>query len=153
MGGLPRLLLTIFNCTGVAGHQSSASPNATWRPTASSARTISSVNTMPTQFLAWNAETQPCPTHCARYPISPLAVGRGCIIQLPQSSKALRRTRTPRSSRPSSRSTGRAPTKSSHLPPVPPLTPKMAPPSALSSYILDRCSNMPGADARRGVSL
>ena len=35
---------------------------------------------MPSQFLAWNAGTQPSPTHCARFPNSPLVAGRGCTI-------------------------------------------------------------------------
>ena len=90
---------------------------------------------MPSRFLAWNAATQPSPTHCARFPISPLAAGCGCTIRLPPSANARRRRRTPRSSRPSSRSTGRAPTDSSQLAPVTPMTPRTGPLSALSSYI------------------
>ena len=92
------------------------------------------VDTMPSQFLAQNAATQPPPAHCARFPNSPLAAGCGRAIPLPLSTKARRRTRTPRSSRPSSRSTGRAPTKSSRLAPVPPMTARTAPLWALSSY-------------------
>ena len=91
------------------------SPTATWRPTASSARTISSVNTMPSQLLAWNAATQPSPTHCVQFPKSTLVAGCERSIRLPPSVKAPTQTRTPRSSRPSSRLTGRAPTKSSQL--------------------------------------
>ena len=87
------------------------------------------------QFFTWNAETLPSLTHCARFPNSPLAAGRGCTIRLPPSPKARRQTRTPRTSRPSSRPTGRPPTKSSHLAPVPPLTPRTTPLSALSPSI------------------
>ena len=50
MGRLPRLPLAIIERTGVAGHQSLARDHlatATWRRTATSSRTISSVNTMP----------------------------------------------------------------------------------------------------------
>ena len=50
MGKLPRLPLTIFERIGVAGRQSLARGHlatATGRPTAHSARTISSVNTVP----------------------------------------------------------------------------------------------------------
>ena len=90
---------------------------------------------MPSQVLAWNAETQLSPTHCARFPNSLLAAGCGCKIRLPPSAEARRRTLTRNFSRPSSRSTGRAPAKSSQLAPVTPLTPRTAPLSALSSYI------------------
>ena len=90
---------------------------------------------MPSQFLSWNAATQPSPTHCARFPNSPLEAGCGCTIRLPPPAKAQRRTRTPRSSRPNSRSTGRAPTKSSQLALVPPLTPRTVPLWARSSNI------------------
>ena len=76
IGRLPGLPLTLFKRTRVTGHQSFArhhitSPTATRRPTTSNARTISSVNTIPSQFLAWNAATQPSPAHCARFPNSP----------------------------------------------------------------------------------
>ena len=87
---------------------------------------------MPSQFLACNAATQPSPTHCARFSNSPLADGCGCTIRLPSSAKARRPARTPMSSRPSTRLTGRSPTKSSQLAPVTPLTPRTAPPWALS---------------------
>ena len=104
------------------------SPTATWRPTASSPRTISSVNTMPSQFLAWNDATQPSPTHCARTSNSPLVAGCGCTTRLSPSAWARRRTRTPRSSRPSARSTGRTSTKSSELAPASPLILRTASP-------------------------
>ena len=90
---------------------------------------------MPSQLLAWNVATQPSPTLCARFPNSPLAAGCGHTTRLPPSAKAHKRTRAARSSRPSSHSTGRAPTKSSQLAPVHPLTPRTAPVLALSSYI------------------
>ena len=134
LGRLPRLPFTIFE--GNAGHKSLVTPpTATWRPTAISARRISSANTMPSQCLPWNTETRPSPTHCARFPNSPLAAGRGCTIRLPPFSRARKRTRTPRSPRSSSRSIERAPTQSSQLAPVLPLTPRTAPFSALSSYV------------------
>ena len=78
MGRLPRLPITIFERPGSSvtrAWPATTSPTATWRPTANSVRTISSVNTMPLQSLAWNAATQPSPTHCAQSPKSPLAAG------------------------------------------------------------------------------
>ena len=138
MGRLPRLPLTILNAPrslATRAWPATTSHTATWRPTASSARTISSMNTMPSQFIAWNAATQLLPTHCARFPNSPLAAGCRCTIRLPPSAKARIRTRPPRSPRPSSRLTGRPPTKSSQLALVPPLKPRMALPWALSSCV------------------
>ena len=102
------------------------------------------------QRLAWNAETQLSPRHYARCLNSPLAAGRGCTIRLPPFAKARRWTRTPRSSRPSSpltrraptrssrpsfRLPGRAATRSSQLAPALPLTPRTAPLWATSSSI------------------
>ena len=70
-------------------------------------------------------------------PNSPLAAGCGCTIWLPESAKARRRTRTPRPSRPSSRTTGQARPKSSQLAPVCTLadTPDGSPLSTLSYCI------------------
>ena len=138
MGRLPRLPLTISERSGVSpatrAWPATISPTATWRQTASRAQMISSANTMPSQFLTWNVKTQLSPTHCARFPHSPLAARCGRIKRLPPSGTARRWMRTPRSSRPSSRSTGRALTKSSQLAPVPSLTPLTATLSALSPY-------------------
>ena len=78
MNRLPRLPSTICERTGIAGHHSLARDHFAYcdlAMTASSARTRSSVKTMPSQFIAWNAATQPAPTHCARFPNSRLAAG------------------------------------------------------------------------------
>ena len=112
-----------------------SSPTAAWGPTASSSRTVSSVHTTPSQFVAWNAATQPSSTHCTRFPKSPLVVGCDRTIRLPPFANARRWTRTPTSSRSSSCSTELASTESSQLAPVTPLTHRTAPLSALSSYV------------------
>ena len=138
MGRLSRLPLTISECTGVAGHQSLARDHLAYNDltTGRQQRAYDIVREYHALTVSRvERQTQPSPTHCARFPNSLLAAGRGCTIRLPPPAKARRRTRTPRFSRPSSRSTGRAPTKSPQLPSVPPLTPRTAPLSALSSYI------------------
>ena len=109
---------------------------------------------MPSQFLVWNTASQHSPTHYARFPNSPLEAGRGCAVRLPPSAMARRRTRTPRPTKlsadtptgPPSTTWPRTPRptklslsltgqyKSSQLAPVPPLTPRTAPLSALISY-------------------
>ena len=71
MGRLPRLPLASFERTGVDGHQSLARDHLAYYDLATDsqhARTISSVNTMPPNFLAWNSAIQPSPTHCTRFP-------------------------------------------------------------------------------------
>ena len=136
MGRLPGLPLTIFERTGVAAHQSLAHDHLTYCDLATDRQQLAyepSASAIPSHFLACNTESRLSPTYCARFPNSPLVAGRGYTIRLPPSAKARRRTQTQRSSRPSSRSTGRAPTKSSQLAPVPPLTPRTAALSALSS--------------------
>ena len=146
MGRLPRLLLAIAERTGVAGHQSLTRDHLAYcnLTTGRQQRAYDIVtNTMPAQFLAWNTETQLSPTHCARFPNSALAAGRGCTIRLPPSAKARRRERTPRPLGLSFRSTGRCPAKSSQLVPVPPLTPRATPLSVLSPFIWIYLSTFP----------
>ena len=110
-------------------------PTATWRPTASSVRTISSVNTMPSPFLGLNAPTQHFSTHCARSEKLPLVAGYECTTRLPSPAKSRRRTRTPNSSRPTSRQIGQARKTSSQLTPAHPLTTQTDPPWAPTSCI------------------
>ena len=64
-----------------------------------------------------------------------MAAACGWTIRLTPPTKARRRIWTSKSSRSSSRSTRQTPTNSSQLAPVPPLTPRTAPPWGLSSDI------------------
>ena len=150
IGWRPRIHLTIFERTGIVGHQSLAGDHLAYCDVATDrqqgASDIVREHHALTVSLAWNATTQPSLTHCARFPKSPFAVGCEYAIRLPPSAKARRRTRTPRSSTPSSRSTGWTPTVSSQLALLPPPTPRTALPWVLSSYILDLPSDMPGSD-------
>ena len=76
----------------------------------------------------------------------------GCTTRRPPSAKARRRTRKPRSSRPSSRLTGRALTKSSQLACTPADTPD-GPLLGAKLLYLGLPSDTSGADARRRVSV
>ena len=71
-------------------------------------------------------------------------------VTIRQGTKTDTDVKDPRSS---ARSTGQAPTRSSQLAPVPPLTPRTAPLWALSSYILIYPPTCPNTDARRRVSM
>ena len=82
MGRLPRLPLTVFERTGVAGHQSLVR-----LLTDSSGRTTLFANTMPSPLPTLTAETPPSPTRCTRSLNSPWVAGNGCTTQLPPSSR------------------------------------------------------------------
>ena len=128
MGRFPHLPITIFERIGVAGRQSLPRDHLTYHD-------LATVNTTPSQLLAWNAATQPSPTPCTRFPNSPFSCGCGCTMRLPPCGKARRRTRTPWFSRTSSHSIGQVPNKPSQLAPAPPLTQRTVLLWALSSNI------------------
>ena len=87
---LPRLHLTVFERTGVTGHQSLARDHLAYcdlLQTGSSARTTLFANTMPSPFLALTAETPPSPTHCVRHLNLPWVDGHGCTTLPPPSAR------------------------------------------------------------------
>ena len=101
---------------------------------------ISSVSTMPSQFLAWNAATQPSPTHCAQSPKSPLAAGGATDTDAKVLKANLSLDRN-------------GPYKVLVVGPCTPAdTPDGSPLGAKLLY-LDLPSDMPSADARRRVSV
>ena len=65
MGRLPRLPLTIFERTGVAGHQSLALDHLSYCDLATDRqqREYDIVREHSLTFLTWNVVTQPSPTH------------------------------------------------------------------------------------------
>ena len=135
MGRLPRLPLMIFERTGVAGHQSLARDHVTYRDLATDRQQRAYDIVREHRALTVSrVERHNSALSDALRPVPKVAVG-GWAWVYNTAVKARRRTRTPRSSRPSLRSTGRPPTTSSQLAPVPPLTPRTAPLRALSSYI------------------
>ena len=90
MGRLPRLPLTVFDRTGVVGHQSLARESltfATWPPTGNSARATLFAHTTPSPFIVLTAETPPSPTRCVRHLTSLRVVGHGCTTLPPPSAR------------------------------------------------------------------
>ena len=108
---------------------------------------------MSSPFLASIAANPPSPTNRARSPNPPLPAGRECTMGLPPSVRARTLARTPRSSRPNFRSTGRAPAKSSQLAPAPPRTPRTGPFSVLCFCIWIYLPLCLALYARRRVSV
>ena len=153
MGRVPRLTVTIFERTGVAGHQSLTRDHLAYCDLATDrqqracdivrehhALTVSRVERR-------NSALSDALRAVLKFTVSGWVWVYNTAATIHQDVKI----RTARSSRPSSRLTGRAPTKSSQLVPVPPLILRAALPCALS--YLDLPSDMPGADARQRVSV
>ena len=138
MGRLPRLPLTIFERTGVADHQRLARDHIAYCDLATDRQQRAyDIVREHYAFTVSRVERINAALSDALRAVPKFAVGGwcGCKTRLPPSAKARRRTRTPRSSRPRSRSTRRSPTKSSQLASATPLTPRTAPLWAPSVYI------------------
>ena len=92
MGRLPRLPLTVFERTAVAGHQSLARDHMACCDLATDrqqrASDIVRKRHALTVFLAFTAEIPPSPTRFVRPLNSPWVVWHGCTTQLPPSSRA-----------------------------------------------------------------
>ena len=90
LGRLPRLPLTVFDRTGVVGHQSLARDHLAYCDVATdckSARTTLSAHTTPSPFLVLTAETPPSPTRCVQHLTSPRVDGHWCTTLPPPSAR------------------------------------------------------------------